>query len=38
MKAQMTKWEFINAAMKQERVGYDIALYYWKIYSKQIKP
>ena len=34
---ELSKWEFIDAAMKQEKVGYSTAYFWWKIYSKQIQ-
>ena len=37
MKAKLTKWEFIDTAMEQEKVGYSIAYYWWTIYNQQNK-
>lgn len=35
MKATLTKMEFIDAFIEQEKVGYSTAYYYWTIYKNK---
>lgn len=33
--SRLSKWEFIEMAMKQEKGGYSTAYFWWTIYNKQ---
>jgi len=37
MKTQtrLTKWEFIESVMKQEKVGFSTAYFWWTIYNRE---